>query len=77
MSDHTVIATGRKINFTNSKTLVGWWMSRPIVPRVTFDLPECKEVQKRKKKRKQRKKQENMRGNAVFFNGEKRKKKEK
>ena len=31
---------GRKINFTNSETLVGWSVSRPTVPRVTFDLPE-------------------------------------
>ena len=31
---------GRKINFTNSKTLV----LRPIVTRVTFDLPECEEL---------------------------------
>ena len=34
---------GRKINFTNSKTLVGWWMSRQTVTRVTSNLPECKE----------------------------------
>ena len=31
---------GRKINFTNSKTLVGWSMSRSTVPRVAFHLPE-------------------------------------
>ena len=34
---------GREIHFTNSKTLVGWSMSRPTVTRVAFDLPECKE----------------------------------
>ena len=33
---------GRKINIGNSKTLVGWLVSRPTVTRVTFDLPECK-----------------------------------
>ena len=32
---------GRKINFANSKTLVGRSVSRPTVARVTFDLPEC------------------------------------
>ena len=32
---------GRKINFTNSQSLVGWSMSRPTVSRVTVDLPEC------------------------------------
>ena len=37
---------GRKIDFTNSKTLV----SRPTVTRVTFDLPECKEPVKKIKK---------------------------
>ena len=35
---------GRKINFTDWKTLVGWlvgWLvSRPTVTRVTLDLPE-------------------------------------
>ena len=44
---------GRRINFTNSKTLV----SRPTVTRV--DLPECKEplkkIKENEKKRKQRK----------------------
>ena len=37
---------GRKINFINSETLVGWCrrFSRPIVTRVNFDLPECKEL---------------------------------
>ena len=34
---------GREIHFTNSKTLVGWSMSRPTVTRVAFDLPECNE----------------------------------
>ena len=29
---------GRKIKLTNSKTLVGWSMSRPAVSRVPFDL---------------------------------------
>ena len=34
----------RKINFTNKKTFVGWWMfpSRPTIMRDTFNLPECK-----------------------------------
>ena len=41
-----IVATfqGRKINFTKSKTLVGWSMSRPTVTRVTSDLPECEEL---------------------------------
>ena len=58
---------GRKINITNSKTLVGWWMSRLTITRVTSDLPECKEPfetknnnnkpeAKKKKKRNTRKK---------------------
>ena len=34
---------GRKINFTNLKTLVRRSVSRPSVTSVTFDLPECKE----------------------------------
>ena len=50
-------------NFTNSKTLVGWWMSRlasrllnnsvsrPTVTCITFDLPECKEPQNEKKRK--------------------------
>ena len=42
---------GRKINFTNSETLAGWWMLRPTVTRVTFDLPECKELFFFKKKK--------------------------
>ena len=36
---------GRKINITNSKTLV----SRPTVTRVTFDLHECEEPLKNEK----------------------------
>ena len=35
---------GGKVNFTNSKTLVGWLVSRPTVTRVTLDLPECQEL---------------------------------
>ena len=42
---------GRKINFTNSKTLVGWSVSRPRVTQVTFDLPECQEPFKKSKKK--------------------------
>ena len=30
-----------------------WWMSPPTVTRVTFDLPECKQPQKKEKKRNQ------------------------
>ena len=60
---------GRKINFTNSKTLVGWCMSRPTVTRVTFDLSECKEPLKTKneKKRKSRKttRKKKIKGNEV------------
>ena len=41
---------GRKINFTNLKTLVRRSLSRPSVTRVTFDLPECKEPLKKQKK---------------------------
>ena len=44
---------GRKINLTNSKNLVGWLVDVATVPRVTFDLPECKEPSKKKKKRKE------------------------
>ena len=44
--DHSVVCDlqGRKINFTNSKTLV----SRPTVTRVTFDVPEYQELIKSK-----------------------------
>ena len=35
---------GRRMNFTNSKTLVGWSVSRPTVTRVASDLPERKEL---------------------------------
>ena len=38
-----------RLTFTNSKTLVGWSMLRPTVPRVTFDLPECKELKNKNK----------------------------
>ena len=38
---------GRKINFTNSKTLVG--VATPTATRVTFDLPDCENLQKTKK----------------------------
>ena len=55
--------SGRKINFTNSKTLV----SRATVTRVTFDLPECKEHQKRKENEKKRKQKK------IRKNGKKRK----
>ena len=41
---------GRKINFTNSKNFVGWSESRRTVARVSFDLPECKELKKVKEK---------------------------
>ena len=36
-----------------------WWMTRPTVTRVTFDLPECEELKKEnEKKHKQTQKQE-------------------
>ena len=35
---------------TQKLRLVGWWMSRPTVPRVTFDLPECKDIIKNLRK---------------------------
>ena len=40
-----------------------WWTSRPTAPRVTFDLPECKEPKKsnNEKKRKQKKKKQEKR----------------
>ena len=56
----------RKINFTNSNTLVGWLVSRPTVTHVTLDLPECTEPSKNEneKKRKQKKKQNKMKRNG-------------
>ena len=52
-SNSMVIAT--KINFTNSKTLVGRSVSRPTVTRVTFDLPETKDLFFLEKKRNEKK----------------------
>ena len=40
---------------TRKLWLVGWSMSRPTVPRVTFDLPERKEQKKNKNKNTQKK----------------------
>ena len=41
---------------------VGWWMSEPTIPRVTFDLPECKEIFLKNENEKKRKfkKRENL-----------------
>ena len=51
---------GRKINFTNSKTLVGWWVSRPTVTRVTLDWPEWKHPQVKKREKQNENKKENI-----------------
>ena len=58
----------RKINFTNSKNF-GWLVDvGPTVRRVTFDLPECKELKDKKSKhqkkfeKKLQKKQKNQTG---------------
>ena len=50
---------GRKINKTNSEILVGWWMSRRTVTRVTSDLPECREPSKNNYKIRKMKKNKN------------------
>ena len=59
---------GRKINGTNSKNLVGWLVHVATVPRVTFDLPECKEPSKKEKENVSKKKKQEktkMKRNAI------------